>query len=949
MKVLRIAAFLAGVSAHAMLLAQGAGTEPEPNPEPNVDEAPLLPYQEYAKRVKSAQTTSPLSSDLFGENISLYNGATEFSATDIDVPGNNGLPVRLSRTYTVQTKRDSEVLGGFGSWDLDVPYIHGTFIDGWGPTEGGTGRCSQFGRPLPPEGSIFDVSDFWSGTKLHLPGQGDMEILRLAAAHPVPTSPPGATFLLGTKALHRIRCKPNTDNGFPGEGFIVVDTSGTTYTFDVGLQRFAGMMEKQGSQSDQNERLGRTEVYLMVRLIEDRFGNTVTYQWNGNQLTSITASDGRSIALAWDGRHIVSATAADRTWHYHYADPTGIYVPGAGPGNPLIGVTLPDASSWTYTYSGVPMASFLASNDNNASGPLCLEPFEATGTFSMSITHPSGATGDFHFEMMRHRRSGIPRSACVQYLELPKGVALFQLSVPDYFDVFSARSKTVSGPGLETQLWTYEYEIIPNGRTDTEAGPLAPCAACQDTKSVYVHRPDGSIQEHRFGVLWQGNDGRLLGVYTRKPNRQIVRAETHSFVTESEAASMPFPNIYGFSHSADDELAVKIRPLRATTVAQDGVIAEPAYFEQPPPPPVPGHLAAATFSHSVNSFDAFARATSVRKFNSLGFDKSETTGYRDDIGKWVLNLVESHSVNGIVAATRTYYPGTLQLWTRSSFGVLQETYTYNNAIGAQNGTVASVTDGNTTTTHLENWHRGVPQLIRYPDTPPQSAVVNGSGWIKSVTDPLGATTAYAHDDMGRTTRITHPEGGSVAWNATDISFQKNPNSEFGLPAGHWKHVTQTGTAADGYALNTVYLDALWRPLLAISEASNVAQSRSIVVKRYDALGRAIFASYPVSSLTHYQDPLLKGVTTEYDGLDRVTRVLADSESEQLSTVTTYPGGLSTRVTNPRGHTTTTSYQAFDSPSYDSPLIIQAPEGVTTTITRDVFGKPLTTTRSGPSG
>jgi hypothetical protein len=56
------------------------------------------------------------------------------------------------------------------------------------------------------------------------------------------------------------------------------------------------------------------------------------------------------------------------------------------------------------------------------------------------------------------------------------------------------------------------------------------------------------------------------------------------------------------------------------------------------------------------------------------------------------------------------------------------------------------------------------------------------------------------------------------------------------------------------------------------------------------------------------------------------------------------------VTNPRGVVTVTQYQAFDAPSTDAPVSIISGEGTdvqqTTTIDRDVFGKPLSIIRNG---
>lgn len=97
------------------------------------------PYQEYHKRVESAQTLTALSDDLMGDSVSLYNGATEFSVVDIDLPGNNQLPVQLRRRFSIEIKPIGPgdalarpILGGAANWDVDVPYISGTFDAAFG-------------------------------------------------------------------------------------------------------------------------------------------------------------------------------------------------------------------------------------------------------------------------------------------------------------------------------------------------------------------------------------------------------------------------------------------------------------------------------------------------------------------------------------------------------------------------------------------------------------------------------------------------------------------------------------------------------------------------------------------------------------------------------------------------------------------------------------------------
>ncbi|MDR6672031.1 hypothetical protein [Xanthomonas sp. 1678] len=61
----------------------------------------LGPYEEYEKKIKASQVVGPLKGDIFGESISLYNMSVSFYATDVDVPGNNGLPVEVGREFKV--------------------------------------------------------------------------------------------------------------------------------------------------------------------------------------------------------------------------------------------------------------------------------------------------------------------------------------------------------------------------------------------------------------------------------------------------------------------------------------------------------------------------------------------------------------------------------------------------------------------------------------------------------------------------------------------------------------------------------------------------------------------------------------------------------------------------------------------------------------------------------
>jgi hypothetical protein len=62
--------------------------------------------EEWAKRVKAAETRGAMGANLFGDSTNYYNGQTTFAVTDIDLPGNNALPVRVGRTITAAERED---------------------------------------------------------------------------------------------------------------------------------------------------------------------------------------------------------------------------------------------------------------------------------------------------------------------------------------------------------------------------------------------------------------------------------------------------------------------------------------------------------------------------------------------------------------------------------------------------------------------------------------------------------------------------------------------------------------------------------------------------------------------------------------------------------------------------------------------------------------------------
>ncbi|QLQ27771.1 MAG: hypothetical protein HZT39_05335 [Pseudoxanthomonas sp.] len=429
----------------------------------------------------------------------------------------------------------------------------------------------------------------------------------------------------------------------------------------------------------------------------------------------------------------------------------------------------------------------------------------------------------------------------------------------------------------------------------------------------------GRVTRFTFGTGLDVNEGRLLATEVLSGST-VLRRVANVYVTDAEATSLGFAPEIGTNRLPGQPLSTKTRPVREQVTTLDGT-----QFE----------------SYTLN-YDAHARPTRVRERSRIaGVDQHarvQVLAYHDHLPSWTVGQLQSKEIEGSGSKTfeLSFHTSSALPATLSKHGLLVESYTY----GAD-GNLATVKDGLNQTTTLGDWYRGVPRAVGFPDGTSVSATLDASGNITSVTNELGFTTSYAYDAGGRVSQVTHPSGDSVAWAPTTISTVPVAAVEYGIPAGHWRQTVSTGNAR-----RITYFDGFWRPRLVHEyDTSNVAGTQRFTVQDYDADGRASFSAYPVSSLSTVADAQ-PGTWTLYDLLGRPTSVSQDSEHGLLTTTTEYLSGFRQRVTNPRGHATTITYQAFDQPDTGAPVLIEAPAGQTTAIARTVRGEPISLTRSG---
>jgi RHS repeat-associated protein len=885
-------------------------------------------YTEYTERLRYSEVTAPLADDLFGDQVSLYDGTISFATTDASLPGNNALPVAIGRRYEVD-RPGNKLL--FGNWDLDLPYLSGLFgadsatvaAGYWAPAA----RCSS-GR-APPTVKVWNsrgtqqiqmyAMDYWNGNRLSLPGGGGGELLVPIddARRTFPQD--GRAYPFTTRDGWHFSCLSSLQSGQAGEGFLAHAPDGTQYAFDWMVVRNANNpAHKQLYESVTRGILQRNEVRLYPSQVTDRFGNWVRYEWEGSQLRRLHSSDGRAMELAYDANgRIASIGAAGRTWTYAY-DETG----------QLTTVTLPDGTQWHYVFNTYPVQYKYPTTQGEpwtnyqTQYHLCtrLNKF-AEQEKVLTVTHPSGALGEFIFQPQRHGRMGVPFDC--QETGANGTMQNGWNWTPVYKDTHSIAIKRISGAGLAPQAWSYAFTSL-EGRYDrdvtAEGMPFFPVGSAPP-KYTTVTAPDGTQSVYEFGKEVGVNDGRLLSVAT-VVGGQVVRREETVYYPEHEIDGAPFAGRAGNSlyGGADRGLAEWIRPVVRSSVSQGRV----------------------DFHSEVLQFDAHARALKVRSSNSAGHSRTDTNEYHDDAARWVLGQVKRqvNDETGLEVSRSEFDPELVLPTHAYAFGRLMKTATYH-----ADGTLAALADGNGNTTTLADWKGGVPGRVTHPDGAVHAVQVNDSGWVVQTTDENGYSTGYGYDAMGRITSIVHPSSeGGTAWHPVTQAFEWVGGDEYGIPAGHWRQ-----TVSNGNARKITYLDALWRPLLVREyDAANEAGTQRFQRYAYDHEGRTTFASYP-SADGHPTT----GTWTEYDALGRTTSVSQDSEHGLLTTTTEYLDGLLVRTTSPKGIQTLTRYQAWDKPSYDLPIIIDRasglPEQSSVDIQRDIFGKPSAITKRDAGG
>jgi len=901
----------------------------------------VAPWQEYDKQIKASGELAALGPDLFGDAVNLQTGALSFSATDASSPGNSRLPVAFTRVFSVRSRLGDTVNDlPLADWDIDLPRISGTYGPTWLNERCSTGApgaelAAQAAPTITLGGVPFTAADYWTGLTANMPGGGELLAADQGAAKP-PVAAGDPPYLWLTPSFTYFSCLPTIQNG-PGQGFKAVTADGVVYWFDWMAQNQLSPLASPIAYTGPAPvvSLNRKLNALYVTRVRDRFGNEVNYTYTNNyqsriRLETITssqeiagvASSQRRITLSYRPSGLVGnvrledSAGAPRTWTYGYANEST-------PKPNLISVIQPDGRAWGINFQTFTNA--IVEEDPTPESRRCTWAPPLTGPpYTGTMTHPSGAVGSFTVTGTHHRRANVPY-ICFGWTSVGNDPSRNISALTHYFSQLSLTRKQISGVSMDTLGWNYSY--ISDGRLSdgrpastspfvlgtpnckANPGLCVPCtsASCAGFGAVTTVQGPGSgaaaeWKRFTFGNSHRYNEGKLLRVESGSSASNLLQTVTTDYEWATSGRSYPTPIGRSGQARGDGFVSEQLRPEKTLSTLQDG----------------------ATFTWSAQAYNQWAVPTEVTRSSSLGYSKRERFSIRDYTAIWTLNqFINRQDVDPSTQALTNeevhFRHGPTALVARVTRFLIGDYVRWY----APQGTLQTAVLPNGSNVSLMSYYRGIPRQITHSaDNSQISAVVDDFGRIGSVTDPLNNLTGYSYDPMGRQTQVRFPSDIGNNWNTQDTQYTVRTSAEYGISAGLWKRAQTRGRME-----HLTYFDALWRPVLTVERDTTRPTEARFVRKAYDLRGNLSFESYPgyLTSTAQSYLGLSEGTSRQFDALNRATSETRSSELGNLTTTRAYLSGFRTQDRDARGNFTTTSYMAYDQPSFDWPMRVDAPE------------------------
>lgn len=906
---------------------------------------------------------TPYTSKLFGERIGLSTGSISFTHTDVSITGDSKLPVDITRIFVGADSIDSNTRD-FGSWGINLPHIRSNImtLDGemnfkgsWGSGIACSGTLGDGGNWAPYVDSNLlpeRGQSTWNGDNISIPGYESQKILSK-----IENSRERRT----TNQQWKISCITAAD-GY--EGFLVTTTDGTKYTFSK-LRLVKGKKFRVNTTytrfNKKSPSFRTYHAFMLPTRVEDKFGNTVIYSYGKqSRLENIKASDGREISLTYYESHISNESAFqnlvktistnNRTWTYQY-ESRG-FANSFGNINVLSTVIRPDLKSWLFDHPNTTLwrNAFIGNHwltvapgegDNDIRN---CEGDANAGKF-VTITHPEGVIADFNYQKKKIVRFDVPwKWASATYT-----AKWSPPTWPQYRPcsmAYSLTSKVITHIDNSKKTWAYKYYQPLYGYFSAASGntpytstyhdginlPTLPYGLkSYDLRTTEVTAPDGSKIAHHFSGKWGWTENQeILTDYYDKNGSSLLRRVKNTF------GQGP---VRGNSKVKDDFTSLAF--LR--TIETDDSYKYSDGTDQ--------------FKTVYSSFNSYDVATKVAETGGT-HHRYTTKTFVHDLTNWVLNMPSQIKVGSTSTASAQSQQSKTEYSTFIGTGsvllphklygpsaLISEIKSYHNTGLVNevrfNSPMKQGQAGNTYQ-KMANYKLGQATEVILPKRytsgeMKMSRVVDDNGWVTSVTNLNGNTTSYSYDSLGRLQSVDFPLSSikdSVYLWGKSLGYPVRTEKRCTL------NTTKTECATTPLLTTETTYDGYLRPIKVktTDNTTNVSQYQNFT---YNTDNQQTKQSY-----VSYSDGLNNGITTVYDGLQRkVSRNMYGG-----GTVTTsYLAGNKVLLSDALYNDTTTSYQAFNGPTYTTPLKIESPENITTTSVVNVFGNITSITQSGFNG
>ncbi|NDO76585.1 RHS repeat protein, partial [Shewanella sp. SE1] len=870
-----------------------------------------------------------------------------FEQTDVSIPGNFNIPVSITR---ILSDPDGWHRGTreFGNWSLSIPHISSTYItnkDGdyktayWPNGKACRSKLNsnpRFSTKVGSFGTILwpysaDGDNYWSGDSLSIPGLGTVKFTEKSG---------DSTHKRYNKNNWPVSCY---DTPAGHEGFIVTTDNGTTYTFsqrkDVESIKPYNLVPATSTVPCQNgsstnpcspetvsipgdappkAQYRMFHTFMLISEVKDIHENWVRYEYhtNGN-LKRIISKDGREIKISYNSSGYIEQVAANgKLWSYEYdfySLPT------------LKRIVLPDNSYWSFSHNKNHTSSpgmwhriyhlLSAQAPVGRVGCIETEPLEY-----ISIKHPQGAKGSFTMQRICHGTSNVPKIR--KFNSQRRNYETYWIEPEKQLHSIVGKSLDINGNS--PYFWRYQYSSKKGVfRGDTPGSNSKFISDISGVNTADYNRttviyPDNSKKMMYFDRRHGYGYGNMIHEVSYSPTGTKIQQVTHSYEDGYDHGST-LEELH-LDATQDRFAVIDLYEGWGATKQQRKTSVITQLFES-------GGLSSyASYFSDFNQFDRH-RITKQQSSEGTRYFKVD---FLHDTAQGLLNLptrsyVSSSLDFGFPYKEIVYKSGTNLPYLEKAFGQTLRSYEYN-----VDGTLKKTSyNGSNRYEKFENYYRGKARKITLPcATTNGCTTVNGStantmvallevnadGTTKSVTDFNGNKASYSYNPIGWLTKIDYadPKWADKVISYATVTTANDGISGSGIAAGSLRQ-----SISQGNYEKRVYHDALLRPVFTRErDIANGATTRYQAFE-YDHENRQTLASFPSSNAASRV-----GMATEYDVLGRI--VTQTRTSDNSSSSRDYLAGNKVAVTDSEVNTITTTYLAYGQPTYDKPLLIEAP-------------------------